>query len=310
MTVTNSGGAPAFGIDVRDTLPPGWDYADGTARAVRAGGAPRAIEPAVSGQDLTWFDLGALAAGESVVVTFAAVPGPGVVSDPGVGASVPHVNTARGTGVDESGATGNATGPFSGPAATARTHVDSADLVLDKTHVDPVVAGAEATWRVAVSNAGPDVAVGPFRVTDTLPAGVSLVSASGTGWSCTASGGSLDCTRLVPGETLAVGGSLPVLSVVVDVPADTAPATSLTNTATVTGRTYDPVPANNTDSDSATVTASADLRIDKRHSAGPDPRRARDMDPRRGQRRPLGGGARHGRHRSASGRGVVRVGQR
>ena len=41
---------PAFGIDVRDTLPAGWEYVDGTARVVRAGGAPLAIEPAVAGQ--------------------------------------------------------------------------------------------------------------------------------------------------------------------------------------------------------------------------------------------------------------------
>ena len=76
VTVTNSGGAPAFGIDVRDTLPPGWDYADGTARVVRAGGAPLAIEPAVAGQDLAWFDLGTLAAGESAVVTLCRGPRP------------------------------------------------------------------------------------------------------------------------------------------------------------------------------------------------------------------------------------------
>lgn len=269
VTVTNSGGSTAYGIDVTDTLPPNWEYVAGTARVVVSGGGAQSIEPTVAGRLLTWSDLGSIANGESVVVTYSAVPTPAVVADPGVGASVPHVNTARGTGVDASDAIGNATGPYSGPAATASTRIDSADLVLDKTHVEPVVAGDDATWRVSVTNRGPDVAVGPFRVTDTLPAGVSLVSATGTGWSCAASGADLDCTRLSPTETLAVGASLPVLSVVVQVPADTAPGTTLTNSASVTGRTHDPVLPNNTDTDTATVTASADLRIDKNHALDP-----------------------------------------
>ena len=269
VTVTNSGGATAYGIDVRDTLPAGWEYVDDSARVVVSGGGAQSVEPIVVGRELFWGDLGSIANGESVVVTYSAVPTPSVVGNPGVGASVPHVNTARGTGVDASDAPGNATGPYSGPAATASTRIDSADLVLDKTHVEPFTAGADATWRVAVRNAGPDVAVGPFRVKDTLPPGVSLVSATGNGWSCAASGADLDCTRLSPTETLAVGASLPVISVVVAIPDDTAPGTTLTNSASVTGRTYDPVTANNSDTDTATVTASADLTIDKRHALDP-----------------------------------------
>ena len=163
VTVANSGGSQALGIDVTDTLPLGWTYVDNSARVVLSGQPPRAVEPIAVGRTLLWNDLGSIFPGESVVVSYAAVPGPGVVTDPGVGASVPQTNTARGTGVDRSGANGNASGPFSGPAATASTRIDSADLVLDKTHVEPFVAGDDATWRVAVRNAGPDVAVGPFR---------------------------------------------------------------------------------------------------------------------------------------------------
>jgi uncharacterized repeat protein (TIGR01451 family) len=269
VTVTNSGGSTAFGVDVVDTLPEGWEYVEDSARVVVSGGGAQAIEPVVLGRLLAWNDLGSIANGESVVVSFSAVPTADVVTDPGVGASVPQVNSARGTGVDSSDAPGNATGPYSGPAATATTRIGSADLVVDKTHVDPFVAGGEGTWRVAVRNAGPDVAVGPFEVTDTLPAGVTLVSATGTGWSCAASGADIDCTRLAPGETLAVGASLPVVTVVVAIPDDTAPGTTLSNSASVTGRTYDPQTGNNTASDTATVTTSADLRIDKHHALDP-----------------------------------------
>ena len=269
VTVTNSGGAKAYGIDVTDTLPPGWTYVDGSARVVVSGGGAQSLEPVVAGRVLLWRDLGSIANGESAVVTFAASPGPGVVNEPGVGSTVLHTNSARGTGVDASDATGNATGSYSGAAATASTRIDSADLVLDKTHLDPVVAGTDALWRVTVTNNGADVAVGPFRVTDTLPSGVSFVSAAGTGWSCAASGATVTCTRLTPGETLARGASLPVISLRMAIPDDTAPGTTLTNSATVTGRTYDPNTVNNTDTDTATITASADLRIDKNHALDP-----------------------------------------
>ncbi|HYN30910.1 MAG TPA: hypothetical protein VES95_13735 [Dermatophilaceae bacterium] len=269
VTVRNTGAAPAFGVDVLDVLPVNWSYVTGSATVSVAGGPPTEVEPIVTLTTLRWIDLGRLNPGESLVVTYRSVPGPGVVGQPGVGATVLHVNSAQGTGVDATGASGNANGSYSRPTVQASTRIDSADLVLDKTHTGDVVAGRPLTWTVQVRNAGPDTAVGPFTVTDTLPAGVDLVSASGTGWSCAPDGRTVTCTRLDAAATLAAGASLPDIAVRVSVPADTADGTELTNAATVDGRTYDPQEANNADADTATVTTAADLSIAKSHALDP-----------------------------------------
>src|SRR5207253_4263688 len=79
-----------------------------------------------------------------------------------------------------------------------------------------------------------------LSVVDALPAGVTFVSASGAGWTCTHSANvSVTCTR----ASLATGTSAPVITIVV-----TAPGTpgSLANTAQVLASTVDPVPDNNT----------------------------------------------------------------
>ena len=59
-------------------------------------------------------------------------------------------------------------------ASAATTVNPAADLAITKTDSpDPVPAGAELTYTVGVSNAGPSTATG-VSVTDTLPAGVDL----------------------------------------------------------------------------------------------------------------------------------------
>ena len=60
----------------------------------------------------------------------------------------------------------------------------AADLSLVKTGPATVQVGESITYVLAVHNAGPDDAV-DVSVTDTLPAGVTFVSASGAGWTCT-----------------------------------------------------------------------------------------------------------------------------
>ena len=60
-------------------------------------------------------------------------------------------------------------------------------------------------YSLVVVDNGPSDAAG-LSVTDTLPAGVTFVSASGTGWTCTNTGNvSVTCTR----PTLATGATRP-----------------------------------------------------------------------------------------------------
>ena len=270
VTVSNTGGATAFAVSAVDTLPPGWTYDVSSARISVAGGPATAGEPVVvaapGGDRLGWVSLADLAPGARVTVTYRATPGASVVTSPGVGSSVPHTNSATSAGLDATGATGNATGLYGGSTATAATHVDSADVRIVKSHGAAPVAGSPFGWSLTTSNLGPDPAVGSFTVTDIIAAPTTLVSAAGTGWTCATAAATITCHRTSPTDTLASGGSFPVVSVTVDVPAGVVDGTVLTNIADVSARTYDPDTANNTSTDTAAVTTRADLQITKSHS--------------------------------------------
>ena len=270
VTSTNTGGAEAFAVEVSDTLPRNWVYTTGSARISINGAAATAKEPTITSilgrSVLRWTSLADLLPGEKVTVTYQSTPQSGVVTTPGVGATVPHTNTANSFGLDATDATGNALGDYGDQPATASTRIDSADIRIVKGHVGTPVAGSPFTWTLTVSNAGPDTAVGPFTVTDTITAPTTFVSASGTGWTCTFASPTVSCTRSSPTSTLASGATFPVINVTVAVPADATSGTTLDNSATAGARTYDPLLANNTDTDTATVTTSADLAITKSHT--------------------------------------------
>ena len=270
IEVTSDGGSTAYGVDVDDLLPQHWEYDADSARVSVAGGPAAASEPVVTGdpQTLTWTDLGDLPVGTRLVLTFTATPTDDVLTLPGVGASVAHTNTAGTTAEDAEGEQADADGTsFAGPDDSAVARIHSADLGLVKTHVGTPVAGSSLTWRVTATNQGPDPAVGPWTVVDTLPTQLAsaTVTASGTGWSCGRSGQEITCTRPA-GSAVASGASLPVISVVAALPADLAEGTVLTNAAEVEGRTHDADLDDNDDTDEATVTTSADLAVDKRLS--------------------------------------------
>ncbi len=91
------------------------------------------------------------------------------------------------------------------------------------------------TYQLTVTNNGPSDAAN-LSVTDTLPAGVTFVSATGTGWTCT-SVGNVSATCTAP--TLAAGAAAAVITVVVTAPAQ---AGSLSNTASVAVTTSRPEP--------------------------------------------------------------------
>ena len=54
--------------------------------------------------------------------------------------------------------------------------------------------GRNAVYNVAVTNNGPYTEAGPVTLTATLPAGLNYVSASGTGWTCSAAAQVVTCT--------------------------------------------------------------------------------------------------------------------
>ncbi len=183
--------------------------------------------------------------------------------DPAVPAGTSLPNSASVTAHTHDPATANNTG-----TATA-TVTASADVRIAKTISSAAfLAGAPASYQLAVTNLGPSAAAGPVTVDDPLPAGATFVSASGTGWSCDpisagTVGATLHCT--LPGP-IAVGATPAAITVTVGLPASQTAAVS--NTATVTASTPDPVPGNNSATVTRTPTTQADLQISKQHLTG------------------------------------------
>jgi uncharacterized repeat protein (TIGR01451 family) len=105
-----------------------------------------------------------------------------------------------------------------------------------------VPPGGTITYTVQVTNAGPSSA-SAVTVTDNLPAGLTFVSATGAGWSCSFSAPTVSCTR----PTLSVGAA-PAIQIVATAPV--TPGLALTNTASVTSATH---PATSVTSNSVSV---------------------------------------------------------
>ena len=154
--------------------------------------------------------------------------------------------------------------------ATATTQVlPGADVRIDSKSVspNPVIASENATFTITPRNGGPAIA-NTVVVTDTLPSGWTFVSATGTGWSCSASGQTVTCSR----ATYAVGGANNITIVA------TAPGNAVigptgrtdTNTASISSTDNDPVPGNNSRGVTFDILPDgADLRLAKSKSPNP-----------------------------------------
>ncbi len=128
------------------------------------------------------------------------------------------------------------------PEAGTAAKAGSANLRITKgDSPDPVRVGAELTYTIGVENLGPSPATG-VTVTDNLPKGVRLLSASGPAGGCATEGQKVTCAigNLDP---LGVDyGGAPAGVAIVVVPER---AGSIRNTATVKGGERDPSASNN-----------------------------------------------------------------
>jgi uncharacterized repeat protein (TIGR01451 family) len=142
-------------------------------------------------------------------------------------------------------------------------NVPIADIAISKTHVGDFGVGLSNNYTLSVSNVGVGIGnidePGPITVTDTLPAGLNYVSASGTGWTCSYAG-TLSCTH--PGP-LVKGTTLPPITLTVTAPT----AGTVTNTATVAGAGIDNIQSNNTSSDVTNIINPPILTVVKMASA-------------------------------------------
>ena len=238
VTVTNNGpSTEPVGVVVFDTIP--------------AGTTGTTLEPdcVTSAVTFTCTTSAPLAPGGSVSYLLTLAVDPTYVAPT-------LVNTATITFVSRS--------PTRTPANDSATDVDtvtqSADLSITKTDsADPVTPGQAFTYTLTVTNAGPSNATG-LTVSDTVPPQFALTgTATGPG-SCGNVGNAVTCNL----AALAATGTW-VITVSV-----TAGATggTFTNTATVSGTEADPVPGNNSASQTTTITPQADLSITKTDGVG------------------------------------------
>ncbi|MCI0395541.1 MAG: FG-GAP-like repeat-containing protein, partial [Chloroflexi bacterium] len=124
--------------------------------------------------------------------------------------------------------------------------VTPADLAVVKADsADPVVAGSGLTYAMHVYNDGPAPAENVVMI-DTLPAGVTFVSATPDQGSCNYSNGLVSCEL----GTAPVGADLVVLIVVT---VNSSTSGTITNTVTVSTTSPEQNMVNNTDSENTIV---------------------------------------------------------
>ncbi len=195
--------------------------------------------------------------GNLVTSTITTLPSGGSVTftingtAPTTGASIANTATiAPPAGTTDPNGTNN--------TSTVTTTLVPAQLTTTKTATpNPFVVGQPARYDITVQNTGAGVTTAPIVIADTLAAGITLASASGTNWSCVGTT-ALTCTFT---GTLAAGAST-TLTLNVNV---TAAATTANNTATTSGGGDPtcPAAAHCVGTVVVPVTASADIVVDK-----------------------------------------------
>jgi uncharacterized repeat protein (TIGR01451 family) len=235
LVVTNAGPSQARGVSLVDRLPDGLALVSATGTDWTCEERDRAVTCALSGP----LEPGASA--PPVILTATVQPGafPSVDNVVDVATSTPESSTSNNR-------------------ATDRVVVPAlVDLALDKSHAGSFTVGQQGTYTLAVVNNGPTADPGPQTITDTLPTGLSFVSASGQGWSCSATGPVVTCVRAA---ALPVGATAAV-SLVVAVGPQAAP--SVVNAASVATPSQETTTTNNADADPTVVIPVSVLTLDK-----------------------------------------------
>lgn len=206
------------GVHVVDAVPANTTYSAGS---VNSGGSYDAVANAV-----TW-DL-ALAAGDSADLSFAVT----VNGNAANGASIANSATVNDHPTNTVYHSVVVTSPPPPPVTSPLLHLAKSSVPASGSIVQ---VGDTIAYTINVTNTG-DGAANAQTVTDTLPAGVTLVDGSAKPAPTSVNGQTLTWTVDVPAATGATPGAAAITySVTVD--PDVAPGSTLTNTATVAGLT-------------------------------------------------------------------------
>jgi uncharacterized repeat protein (TIGR01451 family) len=276
LIIRNTGNDPATRTVVIDDIPANTTYVPNSiVLGATATGMPTGARTDVAGDDSAEFNValnrvvarmgrtatasigGQINPGEQQTLTFrvtvnANTPGDTVISNYG---TVTFRSLTLGTDfTDISDASPTTPGDQS-----ATLTVASSDLTIVKGHSPTQFVQGQSSptpiFTITVSNSGLVTTFGTVTVTDLLPSGMTAVSITGTGWTCTLA--TLTCIQTTP---LAPSASYAPITLVVS----TTGSGSLTNSATVAcacegaSRT-----SNNSTTDTVFVVPAANLSITK-----------------------------------------------
>jgi uncharacterized repeat protein (TIGR01451 family) len=235
VVVSNAGPSEAREVVVRDPLPTGLTFVSATGSGWTCAQSGGVVQCELAGP----LAPGASAEPIEVVATV----------DPKAYPSVDNTATTSSETPDEDPSDNSATDTVDVPPLV--------DLSIVKTHDGSLTVGQQAAWTLTVSNAGPTDDPGPLTVVDTLPAGLTYVSATGDGWTCSASGQLVTCTS-AGGLDVAATSELHLVTQV-----EPTAYPSVVNAGTVTSGAEDGDPENNTATDPADVIPLSRLGIAK-----------------------------------------------
>lgn len=234
--------------DVRDTLPTTPAIPTYVSGSSQWNGSP-VPDPIVAGNVLTWYGFFTIPAGSTATLTYQ-------ISFPAINCVSYHNSAVGHIGSTQIDTTLDTTD--NAPAQeTVDVGTNCQDLAITKTHTGNFIVGQQGTYTITVTNVGGASTTGTITVTDTLPTGLSFVSGTGSGWSCSAMGQIVTCTN--PGP-LAPGDSSNI-TITVDVLVEAYPSVDNAATVSTPGDTND---QNNSTSDTTIVDA-PDLEISKSH---------------------------------------------
>jgi len=248
LDVTNGGVSDAQNVVVTDTLPQGLIFA---SVAQTIGGGFTCVGPGVGNNGPVTCSKGVMAAGEAAqfVITARA-----------------QSNADAATRTNTASVQSNTSDPNNGNnSSSVQTQiVTDANVTITKIdNPDPVVAGANLTYTVTVTNLGPSQARN-VTLNDPIPANTTFVSLAGSDGfaNCAHSGGSVTC----PASTLGVNESATVTVVVKVNPNAPAGANTISNTATVQWTDSNSNPGSQQATATTTVNRQTDLTVTKSDS--------------------------------------------
>jgi uncharacterized repeat protein (TIGR01451 family)/CSLREA domain-containing protein len=217
VTVTNTGPSTANNVVITDVLQGGATFGGVVATS---GGATLSSSTSTA----VTFTVSALPVGGLAVVVYSIIAPPT--------GTITNTVTVAATEFDPQ--------PANNTATVTTPVIPVANLSISKAPSFPTaIAGtitpsAQLTYTILVTNSGPSSA-NSVTVTDNLPAGLTFVSATGSGWSCSNSGQTVTCTV----SSLSMGAA-PAIQIVASAPV--TPGLVLTNTAVVNAATFPNTP--------------------------------------------------------------------